>query len=217
MPDIFVTPPKEKKPTISSKNKTSSATNKVKIKHHLNFLSAFALNPHQIRYEAQENDEKIILFLRRHFFTNTGWILTALALFILPFLAFGFFSFDFIPLAFRFMGLVGWYLLVFAFAFERFISWFFNVNIITDQRIIDVNFSSILYKDISETKIENVQDISSKTGGFIRSFLNYGDVLIQTAGALPELNFEAVPCPSKVTEVINDLMSGKGEYQHDTI
>jgi len=101
-------------------------------------------------------------------------------------------------------------MVVFAYAFERFLSWFFNVNIVTDQRIIDVNFPSILYKDVSECKIDHIEDISSKIGGFIRSFLNYGDVLIQTAGTLPELTFEAIPFPDKAAEIINDLIPGGG-------
>jgi hypothetical protein len=215
MPDIFVRSQKEKKSLNTSK--TIHLDKKIKMKHPLRFFSAFALNPHQLRYESQEADEKIILFLRRHFFTNVSWMIVTFCLIILPFFAFSFFSLDFIPFAFRFMGIIAWYLLTFAFAFERFISWFFNVNIVTNQRIIDVNFPSILYKDISETKLENVQDISAKTGGFIRSFLNYGDVMIQTAGALPELNFEAVPHPDKAAEVINDLQSGREDFQHDSL
>jgi hypothetical protein len=215
MPDIFITPskskPKEKKFSLSNVSIPSSA------KKDFGFLTAFALRPRHLRYESQESDEKIILFLRRHFVTNVGWILGFFCLVLVPFFAFSFFSFSSIPFGFRFMGVIGWYLLTFAFAFERFISWFFNVNIITNLRIIDVNFPSILYKDISETKLENVQDISSKTGGFIRSFFNYGDVLVQTAGALPELNFEAVPHPDKVAEVINDLQSGRGDFQHDSL
>jgi hypothetical protein len=215
MPDVFVRPQEENKPLMEPN--VIVPTNKIVMKHPLKFFSAFALNPHQIRYEAQESDEKIVLFLRRHFFTNVGWMLASFCLMIIPLFAFSFFSFTFIPFAFRFMGLIAWYLLTFAFAFERFISWFFNVNIITNFRIINVNFPNILYKDISETKLENVQDISSKTGGFIRSFLNYGDVLIQTAGALPELTFEAVPRPDKVAEVINDLQSGREDFQHDSL
>lgn len=215
MPDIFITPSKSK-----PKEKKFSLTN-VSVhgptKDNFGFLTAFALRPRHLRYESQESDEKIILFLRRHFVTNVGWILGFFCLVLVPFFAFSFFSFSSIPFGFRFMGVIGWYLLTFAFAFERFISWFFNVNIITNLRIIDVNFPSILYKDISETKLENVQDISSKTGGFIRSFFNYGDVLVQTAGALPELNFEAVPHPDKVAEVINDLQSGRGDFQHDSL
>jgi len=204
MPDIFVGSPKpkteEKKVNLENVHLTQS------MKKAFGFLTAFAVRPSHIRYVAQEGDEKIILFLRRHFFTNVGWIIFTFCLTIIPFFAFGFFSFDFVPLSFRLIGVIGWYLLVFAYAFERFLSWFFNIHIVTDERIIDVNFPSILYKDISECRIENIEDISSKIGGFIRSFLNYGDVLIQTAGTLPEISFEAIPNPDKAAEVINDLI-----------
>jgi len=197
MPDIFVGSPK---PKTEEK------------KANFGFLTAFAVRPSLIRYEAQEKDEKIVLFLRRHFFTNVGWVIATFCLALVPIFAFTFFSFEFIPLSYRFLGILGWYMVVFAYAFERFLSWFFNVNIVTDQRIIDVNFPSILYKDISECKIENIEDISSKTGGFIRSFLNYGDVLIQTAGTLPELTFEAIPFPDKTAEIINDLIP-EGDHE----
>ena len=191
MPDIFVG---------SSKPKTEE-------KKAFGFLTAFAVRPFHIRYEAQEKDEKIVLFLRRHFFTNVGWIIATFCLALVPIFAFSFFPFEFVPLSFRFIGLIAWYLLTFAFAFERFLSWFFNINIVTDRRIIDVNFPSILYKDISECKLDNIQDVSSKIGGFARSFLNYGDILIQTAGTLPELSFEAIPLPDKAAEIINDLIA----------
>lgn len=204
MPDIFVTPskskPKEEKINLNNVSMPVSA------EKNFGFLSAFALSPHRLRYQAQEADEKIILFLRRHFFTNVGWMIMTFCLFIVPFFAFDIFNFALIPFNFRLMIVIGWYLLTFAYAFERFISWFFNIHIVTNERIIDVNFPSILYKDISECRIENVEDLSSKVGGFIRSFLNYGDVIIQTAGTLPEISFEAIPNPDKAVEIINDLI-----------
>jgi uncharacterized membrane protein YdbT with pleckstrin-like domain len=214
MPDIFVRPEKQKKEEPSFKNIPNLPKFRNR-KSSMHFLTAFAFHPERLHYEAQEEDEKIILFLRRHFFTNISWIIVTFLLFILPFFAFHFFHFNFVPLSFRFIGVVGWYLLTFAFAFERFLAWFFNIDIITDQRVIDVDFPSILYKDISETKLEHIQDISSKTGGFIRSLLNFGNVLIQTAGSLPEFDFEDVPLPDQIVETINDLLSGKGDYQHD--
>jgi len=204
MPDIFVGSPKPKKEKEKVSLENVHLTKSMK--KAFGFLTAFAVRPSTLRYEAQEKEEKTVLFLRRHFFTNTGWIMATFCLILVPIFALSFFPFDFIPLSYRFLGVLGWYMVVFAYAFERFLSWFFNVNIVTDQRIIDVNFPSILYKDISECKIDNIEDISSKTGGFIRSFLNYGDVLIQTAGTLPELTFEAIPFPDKVAEVINDLI-----------
>ena len=147
MPDIFIRP--EKKPKIDLENVPIPKF----LKRPFGFLTAFAIRPPTLRYEAQEKEEKIVLFLRRHFFTNVGWIIITFCLALVPFFAFGLFSFGFVPLSYRFLGVLGWYMVIFAYAFERFLSWFFNVNIVTDQRIIDVNFPSILYKDISECKI----------------------------------------------------------------
>ncbi len=211
MPDVFISPSQNEKITKEVKAKVDlSNINFSRLKKPFGFLTAFAVQPSFLRYEAQEKDEKIVLFLRRHFFTNVGWLIVTFCLFLVPLFAFGFFSFDFIPFSYRFLGVLGWYMIVFAYGFERFLSWFFNVNIVTNQRIIDVNFPSILYKDISECRLGNIEDVSTKTGGFIRSFLNYGNVLIQTAGALPEINFEAIPFPDKVSQTIIDLIPIRG-------
>ena len=64
----------------------------------------------------------------------------------------------------------------------------------------------MLYRDITEAKIDKIQDVNIKTGGYIRSLFNFGDVLIQTAGAIPEICFEDVPDPQRVSQVINQLL-----------
>ena len=39
-----------------------------------------------------------------------------------------------------------WYLILAAFIFEEFLGWFFNVNIITDERIVEVDFHNLIYR-----------------------------------------------------------------------
>jgi len=196
MPDVFVSSPEkvEKKPELAKKEAP------------VNPLAAFIPRPTNLRFETQEKKEKIVLLLRRHMITNLPWLVTALIMVICPTMIGRIVSLDFIPSSFRLIISLAWYLLTFAFAFERFLSWFFNVNVVTDERIIDINFPSILYKDISETKIDRIQDVSAKTGGFIRSLFNFGDVAIQTAGTIPEIYFEAIPNPGRVSQVLNDLI-----------
>jgi len=205
MQDLFVASNHKKK---KKERRKKEFDNKeiIKDKGPKEALAAFAINPKKVRAEIQDKDEETILFLRRHIITNVGWIVLILGLALVPILAFNSFSFSVIPTNFRIMAILLWYLLVFAFAFERFLSWFFNIYIVTDERIIDMSFVNILLKDISETKIDRIQDISSKTGGFVRSFFRFGDVYIQTAGSTPEICFEAVPYPSSVTAVLNDLI-----------
>lgn len=170
-----------------------------------NPLAAFMANPPNLRFETQESEEKAVLLLRRHFITNLGWILLGAVLFVAPPFVFPLLPLEFLPDRFDLIILLTWYLATFAYVFTRFIGWFFNVNIITDERIIDIDFPTLLFKDITEAKIDQVQDVNMKVGGFARSLFNFGDVLIQTASAVPEIRFEAVPDPERVAKVINEL------------
>jgi len=201
MPDIYVAPKKEK-PIQEPKVKKEKLVEKKKTSP----LAAFVSKPTGFHFETQEKKEKIILLLRRHLVTNVSWLVMTLVAALLPLVTVGFISLSFIPGRYRLIITLVWYLLTFAFAFEKFLTWFFDVNIITDERIVDIDFPTILYKDISETKIDQIQDVSIKVGGFIRSLFNFGDVLIQTAGTVPEIRFDAVPNPEQVSRILNKLI-----------
>jgi len=210
MPDIYVA--KEKKAKESNKKAPSPQSEKESVVERLkapksaNAFASLIIHPQKITFETQESKEKVVLLARQHLFTNVKWVLLVLVLLILPFFVFQFLP-DFLNTArFRPLLFLFWYLATFSFAFEQFLKWFFNVNIITDERVIDIDFPSLLYRDISSTKIEMIQDISVKTGGFIRSLLNYGDVHIQTAGEQREFVFEAIPQPERVIDILNQMM-----------
>lgn len=78
--------------------------------------------------------------------------------------------------------------------------------IITDERIIDVDFYSMIYKSVSEAKLEKVEDVTATTAGFLGAFLNYGNISIQTAAEKREFEFLKVPQPAKVTKFLNELL-----------
>ena len=61
---------------------------------------------------------------------------------------------SFLPERFQLIALLGWFLIVLGYVLEVFLSWFYNVYIITDERIIDVDFTSLLSKDISYAKLK---------------------------------------------------------------
>ena len=203
MPDIFIAPNAK---DAKKKRKKRKKKRKIIKKEPTSSLASFVPRPDNVCFETQEKKERIVLLLRRHVITNIPWVLLALLMVLTPWVVGGVISFDFVPFRYQLMSLIGWYLLTFAFVFERFLSWLFNVNILTDERVVDIDFPTILYREISSTKTDQIQDVSVKVGGFIRSLFDYGDVLIQTAGTVPEICFEAVPYPSRVAEIINDLI-----------
>lgn len=204
MPDIFVAKEKkEKKAATAAKIILKRKPARYRRNH---FWSAFIHKPLDLRFETQDKEEKIVLVLRQHLITNLPWLILAVLMFWAPFFITAIVPLNFIPGNFRFISFICWYLLTFAFVFEKFLIWFFNVYILTDERIIDIDFPTLLYRDIKEAKIDKVQDVSVKTGGYVRSLFNFGDVVIQTAGAVPEICFEAIPNPEQVSHILNELM-----------
>lgn len=171
-----------------------------------NPFDAFAPKPEGIFFDAQDREEQVVLLLRRHPITQAKWILIAIVLIFFPIV------FQLMPLGdllsprFAFASIFLWYLIVTGFILESFLSWFFNVFIITDERVIDVDFLSLIYKDVSAAKIDNIEDITAATGGALRSVFDFGTVTIQTAGAQQEIEFEDVPHPAKVTKLLNELL-----------
>jgi hypothetical protein len=179
-----------------------------------NPLTSFAFSPLGVSFEDQNENEKVILLLRRHWITNIGWIITAFFLFILPLLLPGLFSWYQVSIwtslvaKWQQLIVMVWYLLLTGFIFERFLNWYFNVYLVTTERIIDVDFIGILYKDVSEAQLSKVQDITHRTGGFLSIMFDFGDLSVQTAAETGNLEFDTVPHPAEVHRIIGDLLSG---------
>lgn len=211
MPDIYVA--KEEKESAQKPAKNAkpsggpSVAEKLKDQRTTNPLASLMIRPKKVSFETQEAEEKVILLARQHLITNLRWILAALAMLFGPSLIFMIYPEFFRSFEYRSLLTLVWYLLTFSFAFQRFLRWFFNVNIITDERVVDIDFPSLLYRDISSTKIDMIQDVSVKTGGFVRSLFNYGDVYIQTAAEQREFVFEAITQPERVIKILNELIA----------
>jgi hypothetical protein len=179
-----------------------------------NPYAAFAPKPKHVHFESQDPGERVILFVRRHPITNVPWMLTTIILAVLPVFLDVVPILDFFPERFQFMTLLGWYVFILGFVLENFLSWFFNVNIFTDERVIDIDFYSLIYKRITSAQIDKVEDVTSSVGGFLGSVLDYGNVDIQTAAQERELSFELVPEPGKISQVLNELIL---EEEHERL
>ncbi|MCB9813379.1 MAG: hypothetical protein H6772_03155 [Pseudomonadales bacterium] len=169
-------------------------------------ISSYLPKPKRLTIDIQAEDEQIILLLRQHVVTQVKWVAIVVVMIMLPILFSVSEIFSFLPSRFQFASLLGWYLLTTGFALESYLKWFYRVYIVTDERIIDVDFISMIYKDISTTKIDKIEDITSLTSGFFSSIFDYGTIIIQTAATKQELCFENVPKTSKVTALLNEMI-----------
>lgn len=180
----------------------------------MNPLTAFAVNPTRLRFETQEETEKVILFLRQHFIVNVPWILITVLLVIAPTVIFPILfralslNMTF-PASYYVVGTLFWYLATFGFALASFIGWFFNIYIVTKERIVDIDFFYLLYKKFAEAELTKIQDINFTSGGVLAAMFNFGNVAVETAGEAPNINFELIPFPEKVVETIRGLTEKK--------
>ncbi len=173
-------------------------------------LSSLLINPDVFTFEEKAQQEKVLVVARSHWVTNVGWILTAILMFLAP-------SFlNLIPLSsdiatrYKILGGFLWFLVTFAFVFERFLSWYFDVIVITDKRVIDIDFDNLLSKKFAQANILMIQDLTFKVTGFAQTMFNFGDVFVQTAAEVPQLTLERVPQPQKIIMVLQMLKEELG-------
>lgn len=178
---------------------------------HFSFFPALFEKPGKIRFETQEANETIELFLRRHFITNVPWILSSIIGFFLPLfvvqldILLGFNIVSQIPTLLLVGGLIIFYLLILAYIIENFLFWYYNIYIVTNIHLVDIALVSILSRSVKEVELNDIEDVTSKINGVIRSLFNYGDVLIKTAAQQEVVSFGAVPRPDFVADRIQDL------------
>lgn len=175
--------------------------------HTKNPLAMFAHEPAGVAFESQEKGEKIILLLRAHIVTLVPPALMVLFLIFLPLIVPAILTvlrLDLLVITSKqtFWLIISYYLFVVGLTFYRFIFWYFNVYILTNERVVDVDFRGILHKETSYAKLNQIQDISPKVIGFFGTFFHFGNVYIQTAAEKPEFEFHHVPNPEVVAQEI---------------
>lgn len=180
-------------------------------------MFAYIINPQNCQFEGQDSNEKILLLLRAHLITNISWILLATLIFFIPFIVPAFtpflgFNMALLPSTFVMILLIINYLFVLIVVFEGFLNWYFNAILITDQKIVDIDFAYLLYKGVDLAPLSKIEEADSVTAGILGTIFNFGDVSVQTAGAKVAIEMKNVPNPSTVADLILDL--ARRSHQH---
>ncbi len=173
----------------------------------INPFKSLEEKPKNACYDGEDSDEEILYILRKSFITNYKWVIMSIVFIALPFLAVrALLTVDFLPANLIAIANAFWLLFVFGFVFANYANWFFNVYIITSKKLVDMDFVGLLYKNISETPLTNVEDVTSNISGTFGTIFNIGDVRIQTAAEQKEFDFELVNQPSRIRDIISDLV-----------
>ncbi|MEK7154512.1 MAG: hypothetical protein AAB697_00115 [Patescibacteria group bacterium] len=167
-------------------------------------MGAYCVYPGS-RFITQQEDEEIVLLLRAHPITNIGWVLLTLVMLILPGILLSTGIFAAVPGKFILVGRLTWYLVTLMYAMERFLYWHYSVFIVTNERLVDIDFENLMYRTITYANLNHIEEPAMMTGGFIRSMFQYGDVVVTTASEQPTIEALGVPWPQKVVDIISRL------------
>jgi len=169
----------------------------------------FSPFPKGVSFYGKEKDEEVILVVRSHWVKYVPFIAVSLLILFFPFI---FALLDptlsentVLFLAF-FIPCLTLSLSIIVYAF---IKWFYNVNIITDRRIVDLDFSSVASHSLSEARLEKIEDITHKQLGIVGSLFDVGTVYFQTAGATAEIEFNTITKPRVIQDMLYDLLDSK--------
>jgi len=173
--------------------------------------------------------EKIILRVRRHWFSFFSSALPSmLKMLVIIGIGVVLAYFDVITLEFNYENLFLWGLLIGLILWQFFgdwlkawIDWRYDEDIITTERIVDVDQHHLFGRDVGITELDNVEDISLKHKGFFSTIFNFADVDIQTAGTNTQkleggntFVLKDAPNPLKIQKIISEAVINSREKQY---
>ncbi len=187
-------------------------------------ISSFIPKPNGVHFDSQMKKEEIVLLLRRHPVTHLSKTLIIIFMFFFPLVMLASPMLSFEPLNFKIATLIGWYLVLMGFTLETFLTWYFRVFIITNKRVIDIDYYSMVSKDVTTAELHRIQDMSVVSTGVLASIIDFGTLYLQTAGQnfnparlnndtetarSAGIEFEDISHPIKVKKIVNELITTK--------
>ena len=159
-------------------------------------------------------NEEVKIVVRRHWASLINLVAFTLLMSILPIVLY-FILDTYIHLsqgAFNLfvIGVGIYYMFVVNMFFIGWVDYYLDAAIITNERIIDIDQEGLFNRTVSEVNLTRVQDATGFCKGIMESFLDFGDVQVQTAGAAREFILEKIPKPYKIAKLIIDM-------QHEAI
>ena len=152
----------------------------------------------QFSFEDQRGDEDVIFVLKQHpwVISKAGFIgVILIALLIIAYLIFGFSKVTSILLVAEIILIIIYTLYV----------WFLynnNLAILTNQRLIIIEQKNLFTRQISESELDKIQNLTVEVKGMMKTLLNFGNIKITTAGVALELSIRNIENPYKVQQQI---------------
>lgn len=149
-------------------------------------------------FEGQRSDEDVIFVLKRHpwVLSKAGFIGVGLIiLLIISYLIFG----ASIVTSILLIGLI-----IFVMVYSLYIWFLYNnyLYILTNQRLIIMEQVGLFNRRINESELDKIQNVTVEVKGIMKTFLNFGNIKITTAGVDPVMVIFNVENPYEIQQKI---------------
>lgn len=162
-------------------------------------------------FESQQDDEKVIFVVRRHWIILLKPFLVGTVIIAVS-VAFSLLSQGLEAQFFNKIGstvlTVVMSLIVLFVVLYVYLSWlinYLNLIILTNEHIVEIEQSALFARKVSELNLDCLEDATFIQKGFWKTILHYGDILVQTAGSLPNFDFKGVPYPYETAQKIMEI------------
>lgn len=170
-------------------------------------------------FPGQQENEKVYVVLRQHWLIFFGRMFVWL-MFLAILLVSKFFIGKYVPILLenpyvKYVNLIGSIYMMFLLLglLILWVMYYLNVQIITNERIVDIDQHSLLHHRISELHLSRIEDVTAEVKGIFGTFLDYGNVYVQTAGETERFEFTRIPNPTYINKLILDLYEQLPEEQ----
>lgn len=156
-----------------------------------------------------EEGEEIVLKVHRHWLFIALRILGLAFLFIVPSLciflleALGIIELGAVSFATSVVLWALWGLVLWAMFWQFWTTYYMDIWVITNKRMIDIDYLRLFDRNIAILRMERVQDVTTHVKGIFGTLFKFGSVHVQTAGSDKEFVIDQIANPEALRDAIS--------------
>jgi uncharacterized membrane protein YdbT with pleckstrin-like domain len=156
------------------------------------------------QFKGQYDDEEVLFAFRKHPVVMRHGLVYAMIALLLGTIP----SLIKPEMSYFWGGLTGGLILAIIVMFPSWVYWYFSVNIMTDQRFVQIVQKGFFRKRYSDIGIQQVQSVNYQVVGIQETLLGFGTVIIQTY--LGDIVINDVHKPEEITKELSLILREHG-------
>lgn len=163
------------------------------------------------QFPGQRENEEIMLIVRKHWISDFKVLLLLFFLGLVPLATYFYVVIKYFPAQIQNNDLIVMFFVaeyVLCVLLVSYIAWLnheLDVMIVTNQRVLNHDQVGFLHRQISETNLDQIQDIKGSERGLIQTVFHFGIIEIRTASDVPVFKLHDAERPFENSRKILDI------------